>query len=136
MLYHYTCQFWLPFIFQTGGLIPSSDLDKLPPLVWLTDSPTPDNMGLLFDANMPAHLNKTHIRITVRKMEYMRLWEEWSDDRGIDRELKQAMIVSANAEETYKTWYVSERAIPIGDVLLIENLVTGKVLYKRGAKGG
>jgi hypothetical protein len=42
------------------------------PVVWLTDSPTPDNYSLLFDDNMPDDRGKTHIRFTIRKMPYIK----------------------------------------------------------------
>lgn len=134
VLYHYTCKYHLPSIAKTRylSLTESNFTFKqagMFPVVWLTDSPTPDNMGLLFDANMPDDLNKTYIRFTIRKKEYMKQWDKWSDSKGMDKEQKQNLIASASAEKAYKSWYVSERIIPIKDVLKIENIVTGETLY-------
>jgi hypothetical protein len=108
-------------------------MDKLGlfPVVWLTDSPNPDNMGLLFQDDMPNYLNKTHVRFTLRKKPYMRRWLEWGDEKGIDEITKQALITTASAEETHKTWYVSEQIIPNTEVLLVENLKTGEVYYRK-----
>jgi len=61
----------------------------------------------------------------------MRRWLEWSEEKGIDESMKQALIASASAEETHKTWYVSEEIIPINDVLVIENLKTGEIYYRK-----
>jgi len=92
------------------------------PVVWLTDSYEPDNMGLLFDPNIPDEFNKTYIRITVMKQPYMKLWDKWSDEKDMDKKLKEVLIKSASADKTYKTWYVSERPITFDDILLIENI--------------
>jgi hypothetical protein len=89
-------------------------------VVWLTDSPTPDHMGLLFDENMPDDLIKTRIRFTIKKKPYIKKWDEWSDAKGMDKQLKQALIGT-----------VSERIIPMNDVLAIENIATGKIIYQR-----
>lgn len=136
ILYHYTCQYNLRSIFKARYLsLTDSNFSfkqaGMFPVVWLADSPTPDNMGLLFDANMPDDLNKTHIRFTIRKKKYMKQWDEWCDSKGMDKEQKRFLIASASAERTYKSWYVSEQIIPINDVLKIENMVTGDMLYSK-----
>jgi len=56
-------------------------------------------MGLLFGKNLPDDLNKTQIRITIRKKQYMKSWDEWSNEKGMDKLLKQMMIESALAEK-------------------------------------
>ena len=136
-LYHFTSRFHLPFILETGYLTLTTsnfNLEKadLFPVVWLTSSQTPENMGLLFDANMPEDLNKTHIRFTIFKEPYMVLWDEWSAKKGMDKKMKQYLINSASAKETYKTWYVSEHTIPLDDVMYIEDMITGYMLYGHG----
>ena len=136
ILYHYTCQYNLPAILKSRYLsLTESNFSfekaGLYPVVWLTDLPTPDNMGLLFDTNIPDDLNKTHIRFTINKKSYMKKWDEWSDLKGMDKSQKQFLIGSAGAENTYKSWYVSEQIIPINDVIIIENIVTGKIYYKK-----
>ena len=136
VLYHYTCSYLLPSIMKARYLTLtrsnfSLDNMRLFPVVWLTDSPMPDIMGLLFDPNIPDDLNKTRIRFTIRKKKYMKQWDEWSDSKGMDKQLKQALIASASAENTYMSWYVSEQIIPINDIITIENLATGKVLYQK-----
>jgi hypothetical protein len=136
VLYHFTCQYNLSAILQKRYLTLSESnfsFEKagLYPVVWLTDLPAPDNMGLLFDKNIPDDLNKTHIRVTIKKKSYMKKWDEWSDLKGMDKNQKQFLIGSAGAEDTYKSWYVSEQIIPINDVMIIENIVTGKIYYKK-----
>lgn len=135
-LYHYTCSFLLPAILNSEYLALtesnfSFEKAGLFPVVWLTDSPMPDNMGLLFDAGMPDDLNKTHIRFTLSKRPYMKRWDEWSDANGMDSQQKQALIAAASAKSTYNSWYVSEQAIPLDDVQVIENMKTGKTLYMK-----
>lgn len=134
VLYHYTCTAFLSEILRTRYLKPStsnyslSDL-SLYPVVWLTSSPTPDNMGLLFRNDMPDDLNKTHVRFTIRKKPSMRNWLEWSIEKGMDEDLRRVLITTALAEKTHKTWYVAEGIIPINDILVIENIKTGDVYY-------
>jgi len=72
VLYHFTCQYNLSAILHKRYLSLSDsnfsfEKVELYPVVWLTNLLTPDNMGLLFDMNIPADLNKTHIRFTIKK---------------------------------------------------------------------
>jgi len=60
----------------------------------------PDNMGLLFDENIPDDFNKTHFRIAFYKEPYMELRDEWSDSKGMDKATKQILINIANAQDT------------------------------------
>lgn len=135
VFYHYTCSFHLPAIIKSGFLtLTDSNFSfvqsGLFPVVWLTDSPTPDNHGLLFADNMPDDLNKTHIRFTIRSRPYIKQWDAWSDAKGMDKEIKQALINAAAAEDTYKNWYISEQAIPIAtDVICVENLMRGQIRH-------
>ena len=136
VLYHFTCTALLDEILASRYLkLSTSNLreDKLAlsPVVWLTDSHNPNNMGLVFQPGTPDFFNKTYVRFTIRKKPYMRRWLEWSEEKGIDEGMKQALIASASAEETHKTWYVSEEIIPINDVLVIENLKTGEIYYRK-----
>jgi len=87
-IYHFTCPYLLPSILKSGYLTLtdsnfSFERAGMFPVVWLTDLPKPDNMGLLFDSNMPDDLNKTHIRFTIRKRPYMKRWDEWSVSKGM-----------------------------------------------------
>lgn len=133
--YHYTCRYLLPTIIKSGFLaLTESNFSfeemGLFPVVWLTDSPTPDNHGLLFADNMPDDLNKTHIRFTIRKQPYIKQWDEWSDAMGMDKNQKQLLIHTAAAENNYKSWYISEQPIPIAnDIICVENLVTGQIRH-------
>jgi hypothetical protein len=136
-LYHFTCRFHLHSILAERRLsLTTSNFSlenlSLYPVVWLTDSPTPDNMGLLFDENIPIEFNKTHIRIALYKEPYMMQWDKWSESKGMDKATKQILINTANAQETYKTWYVSEREIPLDDVMFIEDMTTGYLLWENG----
>jgi len=133
IFYHYTCSYLLPAIIRSGFIDPSESnftFEKRNqfPVVWLTNSPTPDNHGLLFDENVPEDLNKTHIRFTIYKRPYIKLWDQWSDAKNMDKQQKQILINSASAETTYKNWYISEKAIPLAtDVICVENLITGQI---------
>jgi uncharacterized protein YdhG (YjbR/CyaY superfamily) len=133
-LYHYTNLFSINHIFRSGNLsLTASNHDlanpDLYPVVWLTSSPSPENHGLVFDKQMPDDLIKNRIRITLRYKPTFKQWDKWSNSKGIDQDLKKALIQAAHAEETYKTWYISEREISVRDILKVEDLKTGEVLY-------
>ena len=134
ILYHFTCEYHVPSILRERHLRLSTsnfDLEDFGkyPVVWLTSSPTPENHGLLFNPG-PDDLNKTHIRITIKAQPYMKPWDRWSRQKGMDEETKQVLIATAHAEETYQTWYISEQIIPFRSIQCIENLVTGEVIYQ------
>ena len=134
VLYHFTCSYLLNAIMESGYLnLTASNFSfeqKKHPVVWLTDLPTPDNHGLLIDKNIPDDLNKTHIRFTIRNRPFIKQWDAWSDAKGMDKQQKQFMITSASAEDTYKSWYVSEQIIQIAkDVVCVENLATGQIRH-------
>ena len=115
IIYHFTSTHHLPEIMQSGLLnltASSFSLEEiLYPVVWFTDMPTPHNHGLLLGDHIPDVLNKAHIRFTICKRSYMKQWDAWSDAKGMDKQLKQMLIASATAEETYTSWYVSEQPI-------------------------
>ena len=97
-------------------------------VVWLTSSPTPASHGLKFDDTIPAEHDKTSIRLTLPYKEEYKRWDAWSDSKGMDESYKEILIHSASAEETYKTWYISEFAIPTQDIEKIENMATGEAI--------
>jgi uncharacterized protein YdhG (YjbR/CyaY superfamily) len=97
-------------------------------VVWLTTSPDVENHGLKFGNAISAALDKTSIRITLPHKASFKQWDEWSDQKGMDNQYKEILIRTAHAEETYVTWYVSEREIPVADFLKLENLSTGEVV--------
>lgn len=135
VLYHFTSLFHLNRILPSKWITTTESNLALsqsvsPRVVWMTDMQTPDQHGLLFQDNMPDELNKTFYRISIRWKDHFRLWDKWSEEKGMDPEIKQALIEAAGAERTYKSWYVSEKNIPINDWLTIEDARTGKVLFK------
>ena len=130
VLYHFTSSVHLTAILQSGYIaLSESNLgirEGNRGVVWLTSSPEPENHGLKFDDSIPAELDKTRIRLAVRFKPLFKLWGEWSDKKGMDKEYKEVLIATARAEETHNTWYVSEREIPISDIIEIRNLATGQ----------
>lgn len=134
VLYHFTSLYNLNKILPEKWITTTeSDFafsQSNPHVVWMTDMPMPDNHGLLFDDNMPDELNKTFYRISIRWKKHFRRWDEWSKEKEMDSDIKRMLIESAGAQNTYKSWYISERNIPINDWLTIEDTRTGKVLFK------
>jgi uncharacterized protein YdhG (YjbR/CyaY superfamily) len=132
ILYHFTSLVYLTAILRAGYLdlsgsnlnIGYGDSD----VVWLTSSPNPMNHGLKFDDTIPTEYDKTSIRISLPYKPIYKHWDEWSGKKGMDKVFKASLIASARAEDTYKTWYISERRIPLSDFLKVENVVTGETI--------
>ena len=134
VLYHYTCEFHLGSIVRSGMLtltdnnlfVPQSDNRAV---VWMTSSDTTDNHGLKFADYLPEELDKTRYRFTIQMQPHFKRWIDWCDELGIPEEARQNLILSANAENTYQTWYISERPILKDCWLAIDNIATGKHLW-------
>lgn len=131
-LYHFTSPSGLSAILCAGYIaLTESNLNIREGncgVVWLTSLPESTNHGLKFDETLPHEYNKTGIRITLPYQESFRCWDEWSDSKGMDAGYKQILIRSANAEETYPAWYVSETPIPVERILKISNMISGELI--------
>ena len=132
VLYHYTCVYHLPDILSSGYLkLTDSNLiapdgtwetelrsKEYKPVVWLTDSESPDRLGL--------NEIKKEIKITVAKKDYMIWWKAWEPQKHMPKWWKEAFTDGYNAS----SWYVSEKVISFKDILKIENLYDGTVYYE------
>ena len=135
VLYHYTCVYHLSAIFSTGYLkLTDSNLiapdgtwetelrsKSYKPVVWLTDSESPDRLGLDGSA-----ADKKEVKITVARKPYMKYWKAWEPQREMPKWWKEAFTSGYHAS----SWYVSERVIPFDDILKIENRYDGTVYYE------
>ncbi len=135
VLYHFTSLFHLNriltsrWIMKTESNLTVSEFVS-PRVVWMTDLSTSNNHGLIFQDTMPDELNKTFYRISIRWNNHFRLWDKWSEEKDITPETKRVIIETAGAQDTYKSWYISEHNIPINDWVTIEDVRTGKVLFR------
>ena len=135
MLYHYTSSFGLSGILNAGYIaVFNNALENNSGVVWLTSSSEPENHGLKYYDDMPAEFDKTSIRLSVPHKPTFENWDAWSVKKGMDKTLKQILIETAAAEETYLTWYISENEIPLSDVIKIENIKTGETIDIEKAK--
>lgn len=147
-LYHYTSRYQAEQIIESGylkltpsNLIKPVDLkiikredgiydavsaisDPVKPVVWLTDSLDATGHGL---ENPKAPDIKKRIRITVPMKESYKWWVTWAERNRMNKKWFKALTCG----KRYGTWYVSEEAIMLDDVLLIEDLVTGDVLWDK-----
>ncbi len=129
VLYHFTSPVGLAVILHTKHIaLTESNLNIREgncTVVWLTSSQSPENNGLEYDNNTHTEYDKMSLRITLPYKDTYQHWVEWSDSKGMDKEYKDTLIRTANAEETHKAWYISESEISLGDILAIDNLATG-----------
>lgn len=137
VLYHYTSKYHLPMIMKDGFLqltesnliAPKDYQDALPkelsqlykPVVWLTNSSTPQGNGI-----EGSSLNKYEIRITVKRREHYENWVLWSKKNRIKSSWFKTL---ASAGNPY-SWYISESMIPLNgeELIRIENTISGEVL--------
>jgi hypothetical protein len=140
-LYHYTSSFHLPMILSTGYLkltesnlkepkntrieygIVVDDTMNYKPVVWLSDCKIPYGLGLDGSA-----VNKSEIRITIPKKEHYQYWLGWANRNRVNKKWQNVFISST---PNYKSWYVSEKIILLDDFLLIENTITGELIWSK-----
>lgn len=145
-LYHYTSRYQVEQIIESGylkltpsNLIKPVDLrrvkyedgnygmvseisDHIKPVVWMTDSL--DMSGHNLECPNNPNLKKG-VRITVPMKESYKWWVTWAERNRMNKSWFKAFTHGTR----YGTWYVSEEPITLADVLLIEDLVTGEILF-------
>jgi len=135
ILYHFTSCRHLPLILEAGFLKlteSNHNLNRLGmyPVVWLTDSYEVDGRknGLNDDFTLSHGQDKTEIRFHIPIQPHFEKWSVWS---RLTREMKKShwdsLISAGNSWETYQQWWVSEKIIPLSEVVKIEHTKTGNV---------
>lgn len=138
-LYHYTCKEYVNSILEEGLRLTVSNLlqpvnmrvvngclvsdtDGYKPVVWFSDSISPERNGL--DG---SRFNKKEIRVTVEKTDEYKYWDLWSKRYYMDKRWKAALTNGYH----YKSWFVIERPVSVDEIVKIENTITGEVLYEK-----
>lgn len=137
-LYHFTSTYHLKMILESRflKLTPSGlketknprvengilidDNMNYKPVVWLTDNDKPLGLGL-----EGSIVDKSEIRITLSKNDHYKYWLGWANKNLMNKKWQKEFIAST---PQYKSWYISEQLIPIEDIIIIENLKTGKII--------
>lgn len=97
------------------------ETDEYKPVVWLTNSDTPNNHGLSRE--------KEKIQIVLRyNKEKHHWWWTWKDKNRADKKMTKGLMSKGTR---YTTWYVCEEIIPFEDILLVKNLETNEILYTK-----
>lgn len=137
-LYHYTCAQYVNSILREGlklspsNLVPPvnmrvvngslvSDTDFYKPVVWFSDSNSPERNGL--DGSV---FNKKEIKITVEKSDEYKFWNVWAHQNHMNKRWKKALTDGYN----YLSWFIIERTVAVDEIVKIENIITGEVLYE------
>lgn len=109
---------------QFGHRAMVSETDSYKPVVWLTDSDSPERHGLANPIEqMPPELDKRRIRFVLEKKPDYEWWHTWSDRNRMNKSYKKKMIIGMD----YGSWYICEHEIPLSDVLYVEDLQTGEI---------
>lgn len=137
-VYHFTSRYHLPVIFDWGYLkltesnllhpinledivLPKPARELYKPVVWLTRDAAPVGLGLL-----GSIVDKTEIRITLRKRDHYEPWVLWSHKNRINKPWAKKLERGNNPNG----WYISEQIIPLdsNEVVKIENTKTGETI--------
>lgn len=108
---------------QFGHKAMVSETDSYKPVVWLTNSDSPDRNGIDSSVGMPDEYVKKRVRFVLEKKPHYEWWHTWSDKNRMKKSYKKRLILNMN----YASWYISETEIPLSDVLYVEDLVTGEI---------
>ena len=140
VLYHYTAEYHLPSILEEKKLRLSEsnlknyakqgydweaynrgELKLYKPVVWMTEAEEPDveSIGLY------SAVDKTAIKITIKKQAYFKKWKQWSRANGIEKEWARILERGKAAN----IWWISELEVPFSGIVRIENRYTGEVYY-------
>ena len=130
-LYHFTSVFHLKEIIERGSLTRTrSQLKPLlnprvvegnytddnadyKPVVWLTDSLSPDKMGI-DEAPFPEH-DKTRIRLEIPMLPELGIlrWRTFADANDADPDCRKKIERGMN----HHSWYVTEQEVPFSAVI-------------------
>lgn len=98
------------------------ELKLYKPCVWMTSLEEPESFAL----GLHSAVDKTEIRITIKKQPYFKKWREWSRANNIDKEWAQTMEHGRQSN----TWWISELEVTMKDIVKIENRYTGEVIFE------
>ena len=111
-----------PGINQFGHQDMISETDSYKPVVWLTDSDSPERHGIEPPQSLPPELDKKRVRFVLEKKPDYLWWHTWSDKNRINKKYKKRLTLGI----AYGSWYICEHEIPLSDILYIEDLQTGE----------
>lgn len=98
--------------------------DNYYPVVWLTDSESPERLGIECD-HPTLRDAKKRIRISIPKKSYYFKWNKWAQEHNMDREWRKKFTRGFN----WQSWYVSEVEIPLESFSEIYDRQTGNVIH-------
>lgn len=102
-------------------------LNLYKPVVWMTTEKEPDAKALGLTSSV---LDKSVIRITIKKRPYFKKWRDWSRKNNINKEWAKHVEKDRNAN----TWWISELTVSLKDIVMIENRITGEICYSDTTK--
>lgn len=129
--YHWNTIKSTRYLDTTNSKISSINPFKAPNIVWLTSNKTPEGTGI---DRGKIYFQNTFIdappiiRITVDVPDAMH-WPAWSMKYLIKKSVYDGLAKSANGDPI--TWYVVDRPIYDNEWVIVENIKSGEVLWKR-----
>lgn len=141
-LFHYTTGAYLESILNEGYLRLSEsnltnwskvqfdqvayDQGKLKlykPVVWMTEL---EEVELKNSLGLFSKYDKTEIKITIKKQAHYKKYRDWAFKNNIDKNWYRRLTQGFASN----TWWVSDRIIPLDDIVKIENRYTGEIYYE------
>lgn len=133
-LYHYTClEHWKRIKAEGRIRTTESNLSMVTPhagpdVVWLTDDPNPMKQ----EWKMGSAFDKSRVKITVA-INDAKKWRRWATSKGINFVWMKALDITGGGNSG--RWYIAEREIPATEWLLVEDVVTRKILWNIAVEG-
>lgn len=102
-----------------NGCCIAPETDGYKPVVWMTDSESPEGLGL--DG---CYYSKKRIRFSIPKKPYFVKWNKWARQYNMDPQWRKTLTKGMN----WQSWYISELEVSLDDVSEILDLETNTVI--------
>ena len=140
ILYHYTSWYHMMEIIASGhitrapsnllkpknpfidsGTLVDPETDEYKPVIWLTDSESPERLGI---DGPPPEYSKKRVRFSIPMQPHFTKWDKWAKRNKMDTDWKRCLTSGMN----WKSWYISEKEIPLENVSQIFDLENNTII--------
>lgn len=108
-----------------NGVAVDPATDDYFPVVWMTNSESPDGLGIE-TGNAPTYRDiKKRVRISIPMKPYYTKWSKWAKQHNMEPGWKKCFTAGLN----WQSWYVSELEIPLKAISEILDLETNTAIH-------